>query len=185
MIKRKEETGNRYDKLLVLKYSHSRSNKSHTARYVHWVCLCDCGKTVVVSGNNLRQKNTVSCGCGRNRPKSKKGIPGFKEVIRSYKRAARERNLSFNLTDEELEVFFKNNCFYCGNIPSNICKPSKSNFKEHTQFIYSGIDRLNNNLGYSTDNCVSCCRICNIMKSTLSLDNFYDHIEKILSRREK
>lgn len=29
----------------------------------HWKCLCDCGKIVLVSGTNLRNGKTQSCGC--------------------------------------------------------------------------------------------------------------------------
>ena len=30
---------------------------------VYWVCLCECGETLVVPGNNLKSGNTKSCGC--------------------------------------------------------------------------------------------------------------------------
>ncbi len=32
-----------------------------------WWCNCDCGRRVVVVGNNLRTGNTRSCGCERDR----------------------------------------------------------------------------------------------------------------------
>ena len=28
-----------------------------------WLCRCECGKEVAVDGQNLRSKNTRSCGC--------------------------------------------------------------------------------------------------------------------------
>jgi hypothetical protein len=56
---RKDETGNRYTRLIVLEFSHT-DEKYHLA---HWKCKCDCGNTVIVSGNSLRKGNTNSCGC--------------------------------------------------------------------------------------------------------------------------
>ena len=29
----------------------------------YWKCKCDCGNTIIVSGNSLQQENTKSCGC--------------------------------------------------------------------------------------------------------------------------
>lgn len=53
-----DETGNRYGRLTVV--SRAENTKRGLAR---WNCVCDCGNTTVVIGNNLRNGNTVSCGC--------------------------------------------------------------------------------------------------------------------------
>ena len=53
----KNETGNRYGRLTVIKEA-DRSNKR-----ARWLCQCDCGNKVVVIGKNLRNGNTKSCGC--------------------------------------------------------------------------------------------------------------------------
>ena len=53
-----DETGNRYDRLLVLGRKGTNLFKRAT-----WLCRCDCGRVVVVTGHNLRQGNTRSCGC--------------------------------------------------------------------------------------------------------------------------
>jgi len=52
------ETGNRYGKLTVT--NQAPTNKHRQAM---WNCLCDCGNTSVVSGNNLHRGYTKSCGC--------------------------------------------------------------------------------------------------------------------------
>jgi hypothetical protein len=49
-------------------------------------------------------------------------------------------------------------------------------------YLYNGIDRVDNTLGYSKENCVSCCKICNYMKQVLTLEEFYSHIRRIHER---
>jgi hypothetical protein len=49
--------GERFGKLTVMSFSHSRRGN----RY--WNCLCDCGRTSVCHSKNLRSKNCRSCGC--------------------------------------------------------------------------------------------------------------------------
>lgn len=57
-MKRKNETGNRYGRLVVLKLD--RIDVSGRAR---WFCRCDCGSEISVRGSYLRTGHTESCGC--------------------------------------------------------------------------------------------------------------------------
>ena len=50
-------------------------------------------------------------------------------------------------------------------------------------FLYNGIDRKNNNMGYTYTNSVSCCKLCNQAKNSLSIKEFYDHIQLILNNK--
>lgn len=54
----KNEIGNKYGRLTVLKYDHT--DKNHNA---YFLCACECGCTTVVKGNRLRSGKTKSCGC--------------------------------------------------------------------------------------------------------------------------
>jgi hypothetical protein len=44
---------------------------------------------------------------------------------------------------------------------------------------YNGIDRVDNKKGYTEENCVSCCGLCNRMKMKMGLSDFAKHIQKI------
>lgn len=57
MAKLKDLIGQRFSRLLVVEHAHS-INYRHS-----WSCRCDCGKTVVALGSNLRTGKTRSCGC--------------------------------------------------------------------------------------------------------------------------
>lgn len=53
-------TGQKFGKLYALK--RVENSKHYAAQYL---CLCECGKSVVVNSNNLRTGHTKSCGCTR------------------------------------------------------------------------------------------------------------------------
>lgn len=55
--KRIEMEGERYGRLLVIKYSGNKGSKAS------WLCLCNCGNRTVVVSSNLRNGHTQSCGC--------------------------------------------------------------------------------------------------------------------------
>lgn len=54
----KDEIGHKYGKLTVLRRAPSRGHRAY------WVCQCECGNIVEISGNNLRQ-GQQGCGCGQ------------------------------------------------------------------------------------------------------------------------
>ena len=77
-------TGKRFGRLTVLE----RAPKARDTR-AYWRCLCDCGSETVVSGKDLRNSHTTSCGCYNRennshlRTKDMKGIRfGRLKVIR-------------------------------------------------------------------------------------------------------
>ncbi len=52
--------GKKAGRLLVV--DREENNKRGQAR---WRCVCKCGNEPIVEGNNLRNGNTISCGCFR------------------------------------------------------------------------------------------------------------------------
>ena len=81
---------------------------------------------------------------------------------------AKSRNLAVTLTLEEYENLTKLPCYLCGDLV----------ISEHNGH---GIDRVDNSIGYTLDNCRSCCGICNRMKRHYSIDDFINRIKKILN----
>ena len=57
MPKKIDLTGERFCKLVVIREA-GRKNRN-----VAWLCKCDCGAEVVISGDSLRGERTKSCGC--------------------------------------------------------------------------------------------------------------------------
>lgn len=83
-----------------------------------------------------------------------------------YIRNANNKNVSFNITFEDYTNIVHTKCYYCGILQDR---------------GFNGIDRVDSKLGYMLDNCVSCCKMCNYMKASLSIDVFIKRVEHILS----
>lgn len=92
-----------------------------------------------------------------------------------YKCDAKRRNYKFELSKEEFLNLTSKNCYYCNSEPSNIEK-SRSN---NGDYIYNGIDRVDNDKDYTLDNCVPCCKICNRAKDVMSLKEFKEWVFRI------
>lgn len=104
-------------------------------------------------------------------------------IYRNYNYGAKRRNLPFDLNLEEFKQFIFSNCHYCDVAPKNSynpyigkdgnLKPSKTrkSMIDRLEILktltveYNGIDRKDSNQGYLLDNCVSCCKECNELKS--------------------
>jgi hypothetical protein len=84
----------------------------------------------------------------------------------NYIRSANDKNLVFGLSQDVFDEIIKAPCCYCGIIQER---------------GFNGIDRMNSEVGYVADNCVSCCQMCNYMKSSLSVDAFLGRVEHILT----
>ncbi len=87
-----------------------------------------------------------------------------------YKYKAKNRNIKFELTDDEFYNLINQNCHYCGE--KNITKP------------YNGVDRVNSYEDYTKENSVSCCSACNYFKNGFKKDIFIDIINNIINSLE-
>ena len=84
----------------------------------------------------------------------------------TYKRSAESKNLDFILTKGDFMGLVETKCYYCDTMQEK---------------KFNGIDRLDSSKGYSLDNCVSCCEMCNFMKGCLGPTIFINRIEHILT----
>jgi len=152
-------TGHRYGKLTVIERRGSKRT------YAAWLCKCDCGNEVVVSSGNLRSGNTKSCGCSRG---LLLGVASFNNLIGRMKYAAKARGYVWRLTREQVAHLTKQQCHYCGVVPNQV--------EQHRgvkgNYIYNGIDRLDNTKGYVIDNVVPCCGVCNRAKNDMTVREF-------------
>ena len=172
--------GQRFGYLEVIEEIKSNSKKKK------WLCRCDCGKEKIISGWHLHAGHTKSCGCKRGeaakqffakkREKDWGGrCRGLIHLFKTYKLKAKQRGYCWNLSIEEFETKVNSPCTYCGAPPSSIID----------DFIYNGLDRMNNSLGYELFNITTCCGTCNWMKGALNADSFKLQVLKIYNNLYK
>ena len=180
MSKRIPLEGRRFGRLLVEKFLGSK--KYGTAGYTksHYSCKCDCGASITAEANNLKSGNTSSCGCVRteNRSGDRSNLFTGGKMLAQYRREVRVaglRKLEFTLTQEQVVAFFKQSCYYCSAAP----RPDTRGI------VRSGMDRVDNSIGYTLENIVSCCSDCNIAKHDQSKPEFLNQVKRIYEKHFK
>jgi hypothetical protein len=78
----------------------------------------------------------------------------FASRFGGIKQQAQKKNIIWNdnMTDELCFKMMTSNCFYCGFLSND---------------TLNGIDRMDSSQNYEIKNCVSCCKICNFIKTCL------------------
>jgi len=178
MTKLIDETGKRYGRLSVLKRA-----ESNTRRYATWLCHCECGNETIVVGTDLRSGDTRSCGCLLHKSRIAngharalpKGEAALNALIRGMRASAKKRGLPWNLTKERVRATTKQHCFYCGVEPRQVRRQAECN----GDYIYNGLDRIDNDKGYSAENTVACCGTCNTAKSQMTVGEFRVWIHRV------
>ena len=166
-------TGQIFGRLKVVERRYPNTKHRHT----RWLCKCECGAEKIIDKGSLTSGKTKSCGCllrenirKRNKPKLAYGISNMRRIIEGYKRHAKKRGHEWNLTEEQFNELTQKDCYYCGAKPNNVRKARGNN----GDYIYNGIDRIDNTKGYTIDNIVPCCKTCNLAKNNLTLQEFKD-----------
>ena len=185
-----DRTDRRYGMLTVIRRAEDRpmpyirKNGKPRAPEVQWLCRCDCGNEKVILANALR--STSSCGCLRRQRKPRPGwqpkstlppgVAARNGVLKQYRTSARSRGLAWSLSDEEFDRITSEDCLYCGCPPSAVRRGANPSLGE---FVYNGIDRVDNRRGYVTGNAVPCCSVCNHAKKDMSYDDFIAWITRL------
>lgn len=149
-----------------------------------------CGSDKKMTLPNLKKSN--SCGCQKHNINTWKhvgaytkswqlpsGVSARNNLEYQYKRSAKKRNLSYTLTTEQFDSIVTGLCHYCGD---SLTAVVKGQGKTSGDFLYTGIDRVDNSKGYTKKNVVSCCWNCNNMKGKMTENEFITHVKKIVEK---
>lgn len=112
-------TGKKFSNLTV---TEKIKDSSLSSRCAHWRCICDCGNSFITRSDLLREGDSKSCGCLKNRPKNIISVKEYlenKTTKRRVKLEGRKFNklkvLKFTGTDKHCASLFECICD-CGNI---------------------------------------------------------------------
>ena len=101
----------------------------------------------------------------------RKNDPEYNDRFNDYRRNSLKYRYStykskngFKITKDQAFKLLEGKCYYCG---------------EKTENAVNGIDRLQFDGDYTIDNCVSCCKMCNMMKGALDPITFVKHVGNI------
>ena len=180
-MKESDYVGKKFNKLLAIE----KVKKNGRCWYL---CQCDCGNKKIIAGWRLKSGYTKSCGClhreaDKYRNKDKRlewGLSNARYVIGTYKRNARKRNIIFDLSEVQCLGILKRGCYYCRRQPFSVSKRKN----RYGEFVYSGMDRKNNDIGYLQGNVVPCCKNCNHMKKDMSVSEFLNIVTLIFKKKE-
>jgi hypothetical protein len=182
---KKDITNQRFGRLVAIRDTGRSKYKSGSRL---WLCRCDCGNSINSELCHLTSGDTKSCGCLkgeilRTRTESERlndGESAFNALYRDYRRSAARKGRQFELTKEQFRYLTSGECFYCGEVPRREYWANAQRLSG--PYVYNGIDRLNNDLGYVVDNCVPCCWRCNQLKGSMPFEIFRGLVKIIHER---
>ena len=166
-MKRYDLTGQRFGRLVAIKYvpSNKRRERDGTRREGKWLCACDCGMTTMVCASDLVHGRTQSCGClhdeatGNRARKHSGALPGRRERLYTiwcamkqrcyYNKSQSRKNYSMKgitVCDEWLHDYaaFRDWSYANGYREQEKCTKRAD---------VLSIDRIDPRKGYSPDNC--------------------------------
>ena len=143
-------TGQRFGRLVVLMQSFDKPNERP-----RWLCQCDCGNQKIVAGSSLRGGLTTSCGCKR--------VERAKALAKAHITHGQTKTRMYT-------IWFDMKC-RChkesapdfsryGGRGIKVCEEWLNDFQVFYDWAMANgyrddltLDRIDNNKGYSPDNC--------------------------------
>lgn len=118
------------------------------------------------SGTGYSSYCCVSCERDRKRKQAEDRTPEEKEQYSKKRKESYLRNLHHSLCRSYREFDFSRK--YDNNVDSGYIKESLSKPCSYCGFPSTGLDRIENSIGHTIENCVPCCSECNSAR----MDNF-------------
>lgn len=150
-------TGQTFSSLTVVSRAPNAWRKNGKQMATMWNCRCECGKESIVSTGNLRSGGTRSCGCLLLKIMGSQFKTHGKSETAAYRAWGRIKNRCSNP--------LRSNYYYYGAKGVTVCDRWLNSFENFYADMGDppspshSIDRKDNSLGYSPDNCKWSTRI--------------------------
>ena len=180
----------RFGKLLVLKRveNYVRPNGKKMSQ---WLCLCDCGNTIVAARSNLIGLGTTSCGCSRRESAKRLFWRGYESISGTYwrqvKSNAKARALDFTITIEEAWNLFveqEGKCALSGELL--VMDPLHwQNTRLRSSKQTASLDRIDSSLGYVSGNVRWISKTINKMRLNMTDEEFVEECRKVVAHHSQ
>lgn len=147
MFKLIDLTGKKFNKLKVLKNMGKNENRKY-----FWLCKCECGKEIIVKGDNLKNGHSKSCGCYKLERLKKRSITHDLSKHRLFKIFYGIKSRCYNKKDYHYKWY--------GSKGIKIYDEWLNDFKNFYDWAMANgyeehltIDRINNIGNYEPSNC--------------------------------
>lgn len=153
------------DPTLAKRVEQAPCKPTNNYRNFYWVFIYDCannecGNEIRVSEGQLYKATGFCRSCAIKR----KHKP-YQHLWSSFLAGNKHRNIKVDMTFDEFALLMKETeCHYC---KTPIQRDERSKGTKNGKRQYSSaymLDRKDPNLGYTNDNCVSCCTECNMIR---------------------
>lgn len=145
--------GKKYGRLRVIEQAENARTKSGRT-HVMYLCECDCGTKILVRAESLRNGNTRSCGCLEKEITKEKSTKHGLKGTRIYNVWQGMKQRCYNQNEERYADYGGRGITVC---PEWLGENGIENFAkwalENGYAENLTIDRIDNNKGYSPDNC--------------------------------
>lgn len=143
---REDIAGRRFGLLTVVRPDPDSKNGK-----TKWICVCDCGATRSVYTYNLKNGHTTSCGCESLRKRTAARTTHSKSKTRLYHIWAKMKARCVSPSDRAYDRYGGRGITICDEWLS--FEPFEKWALENGCSSELTLDRKNNNLGYSPENC--------------------------------
>lgn len=151
-----------------------------------WICQCECGNISEVRTSALLNGSSKSCGClitKFNRYKNPYTIGDIRPYFwESIKRMAKERNIKFELTPQDIWQQWNTQKGICALSNIKLTLPQKAREKNKAT---ASLDRINSNDYYHKNNIQWIHKDINIMKNKFDMQYFINICQQIASTQNK
>ena len=131
-----------------------------------WEAAHECGYISHFDSRPQFHKNTKGCRRCNSHPDDMTRAVAYHYA--AYKYQAKKRGYEFKLEPWQFNLVVNDVCYYCGD-------PGTIMFRGFG-YCLVGVDRIDNNKGYTFDNVRPCCKDCNFSKGTMSEEEFLNKI---------
>jgi hypothetical protein len=144
---------------------------------------CDCGLETTRSVSQITDpeiKGCYRCYGDRIRMDDYPGMMGERSAYSTYQKTASKRGYCFEIDRDDFRRLTSQPCTYCGALPGN----TKRDRVGGGVFVYNGLDRVDSARGYTLDNVVPACFLCNAAKRDMSVDDFIAWARRVVAHAD-